>query len=213
MVELNKLAVESRPETGKRRNRRLRAAGKIPAVLYGHKLDCVNLQVLAEDVETILRHGSRFVSLTGAVNERAFIKECQWDTWGQAVLHVDFTRVSEHEKIRMEVPVELRGEAPGVKDGGVVKQVLHAMEIECEPTSAPEKIEVNINHLQLTGVIHVSDITLPEGVKSLIDAATPVVECNEAVEVEETEAVLDGAEPEVIGRKKSDEDEEEEKKK
>ena len=211
MVELNKLAVEGRQETGKRRNRRLRAAGKIPAVLYGHKQESVSLQVSAEDVEAVLRHGSRFVALTGAVNERAFIKECQWDTWGQVVLHVDFTRVSEHEKIRMDVPVELRGEAPGVKEGGVVKQVLHSMEIECEPTSAPEKIEVNINHLQLTGVIHVADIAMPEGVKPLTDPATPVVECNEAVEIEETEEAAEGAEPEVIGRKKSDEDEDEKK--
>lgn len=209
MVEIKKLAVQLRQETGKRRNRRLRAAGQIPAVLYGHKQDCLALSVPADEVASVLRHGNRFIVLTGAINERAFIKECQWDTWGQAILHVDFTRVSEHERIRLSLPVVLRGEAPGVKEGGVVKQVLHAMEIECEPASAPEKIEVNINHLQLLGVIHVENVEFPEGVKPLAEPSTPIVECNEAVEVsEETEEGAEGAEPEVIGRKKEDEEQE-----
>lgn len=208
MVEIKQLAVQLRQETGKRRNRRLRAAGVIPAVLYGHKQDSVSLSVQADDVEAVLRHGSRFVVLAGALNERAFIKECQWDTWGQAILHVDFTRVSEHERIRLTVPVELRGEAPGVKDGGVVKQFLHEIEVECEPASAPEKIEVNINHLGFPGIIQVENVAFPEGVRPLIEAATVVVECSEAVEVaeEESEASADGAEPEVIGRKKSEEE-------
>ncbi len=209
MVEIKQLAVQLRQETGKRRNRRLRASGVIPAVLYGHKQDSVALSVPAEEVEAVLRHGSRFVALTGALNERAFIKECQWDTWGQAILHVDFTRVSEHERIRLTVPVELRGEAPGVKDGGVIKQLLHEIEIECEPVSAPEKIEVNINHLELPGIIHVENIAFPESVKALADSSIPVVECAEAVELPEEgeEAVADGSEPEVIGRKKADEEE------
>lgn len=206
MVQLAPLTVENRQETGKRRNRRLRAAGKIPAVLYGHKKDSVGLAVSAEAVETVLRHGNRFVLLSGAVNERAFIKECQWDTWGKSILHVDFTRVSEHEKIRMAVPVELRGAAPGVKEGGVVKQVLHSMEIECEPASAPSMLEVNINQLALGQVVTVGDMVLPAGVVAVVEKSMPVVECHEAVEVVETEEMADGAEPEVIGRKKTDEE-------
>lgn len=211
MVEIKKMAVELRESTGKRRNRRLRASGKIPAVLYGHKKDNVSLVVAADEVEAVLRHGSRFVALTGALNERAFIKECQWDTWGKVVLHIDFTRVNEHERIRMSVPVELRGEAPGVRDGGVVKQVLHEMEIECEPANAPERIDVNINHLGFEQAVHVADLTMPEGVTALIDPATLVVECIEVIEKEETpEDGATGAEPEVIGRKKADEEEEKE---
>ena len=68
MAEIKTLAVELRQETGKRRNRRLRASGKIPAVLYGHKKDVVGLALSAEEVEAVLRHGNRFVALTGAVN-------------------------------------------------------------------------------------------------------------------------------------------------
>ena len=162
MAEIKSLAVELRQETGKRRNRRLRKAGKIPAVLYGHKQDVVSLSLPADEVAAVIRHGNRFVALTGAVNERAFIKECQWNTWGTEVLHVDFARVSEHERIRMTVPFDLRGEAPGVKEGGVVKQHIHTVEIECEPSNAPEKIDLNIDHLQFNQIIHLSEVELPE---------------------------------------------------
>ena len=128
MVQLLSLEVEAREEVGKRRNRRLRQSGKTPAVLYGHKKEVVNLAVATDLLQAALRHGSRFVRLTGAVTERAFIKEVQWNTWGDVALHVDFTRVSEHEHVQLSVPVVLRGEAPGVKDGGVVKQHLHKIE-------------------------------------------------------------------------------------
>lgn len=208
MAEMKTLTVELRQETGKRRNRRLRSTGKIPAVLYGHKQDVVSLALSTEEVESVIRHGNRFVILTGAVNERAFIKECQWDTWGVDVLHVDFARVSEHERIRLSVPVDLRGEAPGVKDGGVVKQLVHTLEIECEPSNAPEKLDVNINHLGFNQAIHLADVELPEGIKVLSEVTQPIVECVEAVEAPEADADAEGAaEPEVIGRKKEDEEE------
>lgn len=210
MVELLTLSVERRETVGKRRNRRLRESGKTPAVLYGHKKEVVNLSVATELIDAALRHGSRFVKLDGAVNERAFIKDVQWNTWGDVVLHVDFTRVSEHERVQLSVPVVLRGEAAGLKDGGVVKQHLHKIEIETEPTSSPEQIVVHINDLGFNQQIHVSDIEAPEGVKILADPETLVVECSEQVVVEETaEAPAEGEEPEVVGRKKADEEEEE----
>ncbi len=93
------LKVESRELRGKRNNRRLRARGRIPAVLYGHGQDPVSLAVPAEQFDAMIRHGSRLVTLAGAVNESAFVRECQWDTWGHHVVHVDFTRISAHEKV------------------------------------------------------------------------------------------------------------------
>ena len=96
-----------------------------------------------------IRHGSRLVSLTGAVSESAFIRELQWDTWGTHIVHVDFTRISEHEIVEVRVPVELRGEAPGVREGGVVVQHIHEVEIACPASVIPEKLAVNINHLKL----------------------------------------------------------------
>ena len=208
MVELLTLSVERRETVGKRRNRRLRESGKTPAVLYGHKKEVVNLTVATDVIEAALRHGSRFVNLSGAVTERAFIKEVQWNVWGDVILHVDFTRVNEHEHVRLSVPVVLRGEASGVKDGGVAKQHLHKVEIETEPTSAPETICVVINELGFNQQIRLSDVAVPEGVKILDDLDALVVECSEQAEVDETaEAEVDGAEPEVIGRKKAEEEE------
>lgn len=205
------LHVESRQAHGTRNARRLRRAGKIPAVLYGHGQETISLAVSAEELEAVLRHGARLVRLTGAVEEQAFIRELQWDTWGSHVLHVDFTRVSEHERVRVEVPLELRGEAPGVKAGGVIKHALHQVEIECEATAIPEKLYVNINQLQLGQQITVGQLDLPPTVKVLADPEELVVECHEPVEVAEEVAAPAEGEPEVIGRKKEAEAEEEER--
>jgi len=207
MVEVATLNVELRQACGKRVNRRLRAAGKVPAVLYGHKEKNLSLAIPVENLASAIRHGSRFVQLSGSLREKALIKECQWDTWGVELLHVDLTRVSEHEKIRVTVVLELRGESPGTKQGGVVKHQLHEIELECEAASVPEKIEVNINHLELNQLIHVRDLVIPQGVVVLTDESLLVVSCVEAVEVSEEETPADGSEPEVIGRKKEEEEE------
>jgi large subunit ribosomal protein L25 len=199
------LAVESRDLRGKRNNRRLRASGKIPAILYGHGQDPVSLAVPAEQFDAMVRQGSRMVALTGAVNESAFIRECQWDTWGNHVVHVDFTRISAHEKVHVQVAIELRGEAPGIKAGGVVKQLLHEIGLECEAGNIPEKLTLNVNSLEMNGSITVAELELPEGATALVDASKDIVQCAEVTEqVEEVEG--GEFEPEVIGRKKDDEE-------
>ncbi|MDR2169147.1 MAG: 50S ribosomal protein L25 [Planctomycetaceae bacterium] len=207
MAKVQTLSVKLRDSYGKRRNRRLRNSGAVPAVIYGHKQAVQSLTLSADELAAVVRHGNRFVELTGDIAEKAFIKEVQWNTWGNQILHVDFARVSEHEKIHVTVPLELRGEAPGTKEGGVVKHVLHQIELECEAASLPEHIYVNINHLAFNQTIHVSDIELPEGAKALLDPATVVVTCALPIEVSDEETkTTDGAEPEVIGRKKTEEE-------
>ncbi len=204
------LAVESRANRGKHENRRLRRAGHVPAVLYGHGLESVALAVGADDVSDAIRHGSRLVSLTGAVNESAFIRELQWDTWGTHILHVDFTRISEHEIVEVRVPVELRGEAPGVREGGVVVQHIHEVEIACPASGIPEKLAVNINHLALNQSILLSDLELPQGATVVAsDLAEAVVECTIPVEAPEELGGEGVVEPEVIGAKEKEGEEEE----
>ena len=208
MAEIYTLTVELRNTFTKRSNRRLRNSGKVPAVLYGHGKDVKSLTLAAEQLSAAVRHGNRFVALSGVLSENAFIKDVQWNTWGTEILHVDFARVDAHEKVRVTVAVELRGEAPGTKDGGVVKLAMHSIELECEAASVPEKIDVNINHLEFGKVLHVSDLELPKGAKALVDDTTVVVSCVAVVEVsEEEEASADEGEPEVIGRKKADDEE------
>ena len=207
MAEISTLTVKLRDEYGKRANQRLRNAGRVPAVLYGHEKEAKSLSLSAEDLDAAVRHGNRFVALSGGLSENAFIKDVQWNTWGTGILHVDFARVSADEKVRVTVAVELRGEAPGTKDGGVVKHVLHTIELECEAASVPEKISVNINHLVFGKVFHVGDLELPQGAKTLVDPATIVVSCVAPIEISEEETAPGDEEPEVIGRKKVDEEE------
>ncbi len=206
------LAVQSRNTQGKHFNRRLRLSGKIPGVLYGHGLESVSLAVEADDLSAAIRHGSRLVSLTGAVSESAFIRELQWDTWGKHIVHVDFTRISEFEIVEVRVPIELRGEAPGVREGGVVSQLIHEVEIACPAAVIPEKLAVNINHLALEQEILLNALELPQGAKVLAaDLEAVVVHCHIPVEMpEEGAAEAVPGEPEIIGAKEKEEGESDE---
>jgi large subunit ribosomal protein L25 len=206
------IETQVRNDLGTRSTRRLRRAGAVPAILYGHGQPNVNLSMSAEQLEAAVRHGSRLIMLSGAVSERAFIRDLQWDTWGNDVLHVDLTRVSEHEKVEVHVAIELRGEAPGVKAGGVIQHLIHEVKVECEVTAIPEKLFVKVNHLEIGQSITVGQMELPLGVKLDLDPEEVVVQCVEPVEeVEEEAAGESGAvEPEIIGRKKEEEGEAEE---
>ena len=198
------LNVLQREIQGKRNNRRLRAAGSIPAVLYGHGEETISLSVPAHEIEAAVRHGSRLVMLSGAVKQQAFIRELQWDTLGTTVLHVDFSRVSEHERVQVQVAIDLRGEAPGLKEGGVVEQLMHEIELECEAGDVPEKLEVNINNLNIEGSITAGELKLPATATIGCPADTVVVQCVvPAAALDEEVAAGEAAEvePEVIGRK------------
>lgn len=202
------LSVEIRQDRGKRNSRRLRRSGSVPGVLYGHRKENVCLAVPAEPLDALVQHGSRLVKLIGAVSESAFIREVQWDVWGTHVVHVDFTRISEHEKVQVQVTVELRGEAPGTREGGVLNHLIHQVQIECPASAIPEKLHVNINHLKLHEAITVADLLLPEGGSVLGDSSAVVVQCTEPVEAREEEAAeAEAGEPAVIGEDKEKETE------
>ncbi|MEZ6070202.1 MAG: 50S ribosomal protein L25 [Pirellulales bacterium] len=202
------LQVEKRDIRGKKRLRRLRDTGTIPAVLYGHKLEAISLSVSGGDVTAIINHGTRMVDLTGAVNESALIRDVQWDTFGHHPIHVDFTRVAADERVEMVVAIEFRGEAPGIKEGGVVQHLLHELQIECPAGQIPEKIEVSINELALDDTIRVSDLKLDPSITVLDDETQSIVHCvlpTEQPEEGEGDLLGESAEPEVIGRKDEEE--------
>ncbi len=206
MTEELELLVQIREEHGKRRNRRMRKSGSIPAVLYGHGKKTVSLSVAADAFGSMLRHGARMIALTGAVRESAFVREIQWDTWGSEVLHVDFTRVSAYEKVEVRVGLTLRGEAPGIHEGGIVEQLLHEIDLLCPAAEVPAEIEVRVNALNVDDSISVADLVLPSGATSLTGADEVIVHC--VVPAEESEEETDEAgegEPEVIGDKKEEE--------
>ena len=159
------LSVAIRPETGKLRMRRLRAGGRIPAVLYGHGEANVNLSVPAREVDLLIRHGSHFVELQGAVNEHAMVADVRWDGLGKEVLHLDFLRVNINESVEIDLPLELKGEAPGTKAGGVLNFVMHEIAVRGPANKLPDKIEVRIGELELGQEILTGQIRLPEGVE------------------------------------------------
>jgi large subunit ribosomal protein L25 len=209
MAEVLKVKIRDTRGTG--RMRRLRAVGNIPAVLYGHGEANVSLSVPADQLSAAIRHGTHLVTLEGEITDTALIREVQWDSLGIGVLHVDFTRVRAGESVELSITVELRGEAPGTKEGGIIEQLLYSVDIDCPVAAIPEKFEIRLNALALGGTIFVKDIPLPEGAKLLSDPEAVVVQCVTPMAVEE-EAVpgAETAEPEVIGKKPDEEEGEEE---
>lgn len=209
MADTEVLNVKVRELRGTANARRMREAGETPAVLYGLGKESVSLTVPTDELATVMRHGSHVVQLQGDVKDQALLKEIQWDALGVGVLHLDLTRVTAGQLVEVMLPVELRGEAPGINKGGVVSHQVHEAEVQCTPAMIPEKIEVNINELDVGQSILASEIELPEGVKLLLDPEEVIVSCVEAQAEEEVddEGLAGGAEPEVIGRKEDDEGE------
>ncbi len=205
------LNVQLRETRGKRNAKRIRRSGQLPAVLYGHGKDSLSLLLSTEELGAAIRHGAKLVELNGkGIKENALIRDLQWDAFGHDVLHVDFMRVDASERLVMDITVDLRGEAPGTKEGGVIEHLIHQVQIETPAGSIPEKLHININALQIGASITAGQIEdLPEDAKLLTDADQVIVQCVEPVaELEEDGDVSTSEiEPEVIGRKASDEEE------
>lgn len=204
------LEVETREKVGKLNNRRLRDSGMLPAVLYGHGQEPVSLSLKSDQVDASLRHGAHLVDLKGAADGQALLQDVQWDTFQQYVLHVDLLRVDSSDRVKVELPVILRGEAPGESEGGVVEHLLHSVEIEMSATEIPDALHISINDLHVGASLKPGDIEdLPAGATYVTDENAVIVHCIEAkAEVEEAEAEEGAApaEPEVIGQKDSDEE-------
>jgi large subunit ribosomal protein L25 len=192
------LAAEPREQLGTRTTRRLRAAGKLPAIVYGHGQAAVNVAVPAKPFNEALNKGAHVFELTLNGNkENTLLKDVQYDHLGIQILHADFARVDLNEKVTVTVAIELKGDAPGEKLGGVTQQILNDIEVTCTPMNIPASIVYNIGNLQLDGSVHVSDLKLPEGVTTETDPEQIVVICHAVKEEEAPEG--DVAEPEVIG--------------
>ncbi len=201
------LNVSKREALGTSNTRRLRNAGQIPAVLYGHGQDNVNLAIPAIEVESAIRQGTKVIDITGAVKDSVLINEVQWDPFGSEVLHVDLTRVSADEAVDVTLVVELRGDAPGLKQGGVVEHLVHEIEIQCPAGEIPDGLSVSVNELNLNESITAGEVEIPASATLVSPADQVIVQCTEPVEVTDEEEGAASVEPEVIGRKAEDEEE------
>ncbi len=166
------LTAEPRTEQGKGASRRLRRAGKVPAILYGAGKDPVPLSVNHNELLKQLENEAFYshiltVELDGK-KEQAVLKDLQRHPAKPFILHLDLMRVSAGEKIRVNVPLHFIGEdvAPGVKvGGGIVTHAVTEVEITCLPKDLPEYIEVDLSKLELGESLHLSDLQLPPGVE------------------------------------------------
>jgi large subunit ribosomal protein L25 len=210
---------ESREKTGKNTNRRLRSRGMIPGVLYGTGKKAVPVAVSPREIGAILKSASGENTLfdldLGGTRRRVILKEFQREPLRGQLLHADFYEVALDKALEVKVPIELEGTPVGVKlQGGIVDFVTRELEVECLPADIPEKITVDISHLELGKHLRVSELKLGDKVKVLVEpdvvvahvvlpraevaaeAATP-----EAAPTEEAAAA---AEPEVIKKGKAE---------
>jgi len=220
------LEATKRDTRGKNEARRVRAAGKIPAVVYGDKADAA---VIAVDPKTLLRilHSESGVNtlislkFEGEGDTRVLVRDYQVDPVTQRPLHVDFYRIAMDKVLRVTVPIMLIGEPKGVKaQGGVLDFVNRDIEVECLPADIPEHIDIDVSELLINQGIRVRDLPADSKWKVLTDAdamiihvVTPKVEVVEEPAAAAVAAAPGAtpAEPEVIKKGKKDEEKEDKK--
>jgi large subunit ribosomal protein L25 len=209
-----------RDSAGKGTARKLRSAGRIPAVIYGHGRDPQPLSIDTRELEKLLSHISAENTVidlaVGDASSRTIIREIQRHPFKRQILHVDFQELVAGEKIIVRIPVILVGVPDGVRmDGGILDQTMRELEVEVDPANIPNHIDVDVTKMTIGSSLHVSDITLPEGVEVVgeEDASVAVVSAPRAAieEAATTDEAATSAEPEVIRAKKPDEEEGSEK--
>lgn len=163
----------------------LRKEGFVPAIIYGRGVENENLKVIRKEVETIL-HGTRaeqiLVNLTIGDSKEvrlALIQDVQHNALSGNITHIDFHQVKEDEMIHASIPLDLTGDAPGVKAGGMLEHLMHKLEVLCLPKDLPEFIQVDVSSLGLNQHLAVKDLVLPAGVKPKMDGAVIVAQVPE----------------------------------
>jgi len=201
-----KLSAERRTSLGTSNSRRLRAAGQVPANVYGLGKEPVSITLCGEALKPLALAGAHVVDLEldGAV-EKAFIRDIQWDTFLTHVLHVDFQRVDADARVDVELTVEVRGTV----NEGVLDVHLHTIEVNCPVYDIPEHVEVRVGTLKLGSVVTVADLGLPASatVNQAPDAVVLKVVSPQEVEIVQDD-MTGPVEPELIGAKKDADDEE-----
>lgn len=209
-----------RHEIGKGASRRLRREEKVPGVVYGGGKEPVALTLehkhVAKSLENEAFYSHILTLKNGSSSERVILKDVQRHPYKPRITHVDFQRVRADEKLHMHIPLHFTGgdQAPGVKDaGGIVSHIMSDVEVSCLPDNLPEYLELDLSHMELNQILHLSDIKLPKGVEIvalLHDDNKPVVSVHiprieeEPVVEEPTEAPLASEVPAMA--QKSDEE-------
>jgi len=171
-----------RNDKGKGTARKLRSEKSIPAVLYGHKIEPLMLSIKNSEITRVLKIGIDSTLIKVQIDNKGkqdeklvMIREVQKHPFKNNVLHVDLFAVNVKEKIHAPVHIRLTGEAPGVKLGGILRQILREIEVRALPTDIPQHFEIDVSELQIGDSLHVSDLTVPDNVKILADEHSAIV--------------------------------------
>ena len=223
------LKVHARTDTGKGVARKLRASGKLPAVIYGHSEEPLPIELEQHNISATMRQaeGEKLLinlNVDGKDSGRkALIKDIQRDPVSGKILHIDFQHISMDEKIKIEVPLKIEGVADGVKNqGGIMSWNIRKVMVQCLPADIPDKITLDVTEMKIHDSIHVKELAVgnfeilddpEETIVSIIPPTiikeTAAAEGEEGVEGEEAPEAApeqeEAAEPEVISEKKAEE--------
>jgi large subunit ribosomal protein L25 len=200
------LSATLRHDTGKGVARKLRQNGEIPGVIYGHGRESQALTLNAREFERLISRvaaASTVIELDlGGTTARSLIREIQRHPFKKLIMHVDFQEVVAGEMVTLKCPIVYVGVPYGVRtEGGILDQIMHEITIMALPSAIPDHINVDIADLHVGKSIHVSDLTLPEGIK-VVDDADATVCIIQASKAGTTDTAAAPAEPEVIRAKK-----------
>ena len=207
MSKFEKLNVDIRKEHGTSAARRTRLQNKVPAVVYHSGIEATPLSVDKISLNKALRTGQMIFEVNVEdKNQFVLVKEIQYHPVTDEIIHVDFQKVKEDEKISLEVAVRSSGEAQGVKLGGLLVQMLNSVTIKCKPAEIPEFLEIDVTDMEMNTNLFVKDITLPEDVEMITAEDIAVVSVQEPKE-EKEEEVVEAAEMDEAEESSSDQEE------
>ncbi len=207
------VSVRLREQTGKNANRRLRAAGEIPAVVYGGDADSAAIRIDGKSVQTLIREGGENavfqLQLEGTDRTRhTMIRDLQWNPLTGALVHIDFQRVKMDQEVQVSVPIALIGTPEGVRnEGGIVEFVTREIAVVCLPGDIPSSIELDVAPLHIGQHVETGELTLPDAVRLEDDESRVVVSVAAPRLVEEEEETTGeddlleafGEEPAMVG--------------
>ena len=190
MSKFEKLNVDIRKEQGTSAARRTRLQNKVPAVVYHSGVEATPLSVDKISLNKALRTGQMIFEVNVEDKDQfVLVKEIQYHPVTDEIIHIDFQKVKEDEKISLEVAVRSSGEAQGVKLGGLLVQMLNSVTIKCKPAEIPEFLEIDVTDMEMNTNLFVKDITLPEDIEMLTADDIAVVSVQEPKEEKEEEVV------------------------
>lgn len=208
MTDTMVLKAEQR-EVGSKHAAKVRAQGKLPCVVYGHKQESKAIAVEYKALLDALHHGHRLFEMeVDGTKETLLVQDVQFDHYGKDVIHADFMRVDLTEKVHVKVSIVLKGDAPGATKGGVIETEMDHVEMNCLVTSIPETIDVSIRGLEVGDSICAKDIKLPIGAELLSQPNAVIVHCvAKKKAMEQPDDTEESQEPEMIREKKTDDQE------